>query len=385
MTAAVSSASTIMLVAGEASGDAYGAAIAQRLFDNADQAKLKLVGMGAQKMRAAGIELLVDSSDIAVVGLVEVLSHWPQIKAALQTLTDYLQTNPPDLLVLIDYQEFNLRLAKQAKALGIKVLFYIGPQVWAWREQRLKKFRDVVDMMAVIFPFETRYYSKYNIPVRYVGHPLAHKVQPNLSKELALQTLGLAPNRPTVCLLPGSRRSEIKQLLAILVASAARIAHALPEVQFILPVAATLRITELQQQLAASPVPIILVDSLVYDAIYYSDAAIVASGTATLEAALLNTPMAIVYRIAPLSYAILKRLIKVPYIGLANIVAGSEVAPEFVQQRAQPELIAAEIIQLLSNPNYHASRQQGLRNVREQLGTTDGMQRIADLILEMLH
>lgn len=373
---------TVMMVAGEASGDLHGAEIARKL-QAADPA-IDCLGMGSHRMQAAGVELLVDSENIAVVGLIEVLKHWTDIKAALRTLERHIEKHPPDLLLLIDYQEFNLRLAQSAKALGVRVLFYVSPQVWAWREGRIRKFADRIDMMAVIFPFEVPYYEKAGIPVRYVGHPLTRRVRTGRDRGAARRHFGLDENRPLAALLPGSRRSEIKRILPILIETARLVRERNPQVQFLAAAANPHARQTIETMLDAHGVPMTVTDTDFYDAVGASDAAMVASGTATLEVALLQIPMTIVYRIAPLSYAILKRLIRIDNVGLANIVAGTPVAPEFIQGAAQPRAIAAEITRLLDDPAYREQTVSRLDIVRQRLGETDGLQGIADLTLEML-
>lgn len=373
---------TVMLIAGEASGDKHGAEIVRRL--RASNPELRFTGMGSGHMRAAGVELFVDSRNIAVVGLFEVLAHWNEIQAALKTLQNIIANDPPDLLLLIDYPEFNLKLAAAAKARGVRVLFYVSPQVWAWRQGRVKKIGRAIDMMGVIFPFEVPFYEKHHVPVRYVGHPLTGHVNATVSREQARSDFGLKPDLPAVALLPGSRKSEIKRILPVIAETAVHVQKNLAGVQFVLPVANTLDIGEIRARLAAYPVAITLIENRAYDAVNCSDAAIVASGTATLEVALLQVPMSIVYRVSPVSYAIFKRLIKVQHVGLANIVAGEAVAREFIQDNARPEVIAAETLRQLTDNDYRNAQVRKLGAVREKLGEIDGIQGISNLALEML-
>lgn len=374
---------TVMIIAGEASGDLHGSEIFRRL--QAKDNDIRCIGMGSDKMREAGIELLYDCADIAVVGLWEVLTHWPEIKQAMRVLKNHILHSPPDLLLLIDYQEFNLRLAKFAKQRGVKVLFYVSPQLWAWRKGRIRKFVNRIDMMAVIFPFEIDYYEKAGIPVRYVGHPLTNKVHTTLDKTEAIAKFGLDTTRPVVGLLPGSRRSEISKILPILLAAAREISIRLPAVQFLLPAAGKSLIADIKAKINEQQVPVKICENNTYNAIGCCSAAIVASGTATLEAALLGVPMVIVYRVAPFTYAVLSRLISVHYIGLANIVAGQQVAPEYVQKQAQPNTIAKEIIKLIQDKEYSNVAQSSLQQVRKKLGDIDGVEGISQLVLDMLH
>jgi lipid-A-disaccharide synthase len=374
---------TIMIVAGEASGDLYGGGIAGYIH-NTDR-NIRCIGMGSSKMRDAGVELLYDSAGIAVVGILEVLTHWPEIKRALRTLEDYIPGNKPDLLILIDYQEFNLRLARFAKQHGVKVLFYISPQVWAWRQGRLKKFVDRIDMMAVIFPFEVKYFTAAKIPVRYTGHPLCNKVAATASRHDTLDKYGLTAASPVIGLLPGSRRSEIQRILPILLETAKRLRTLMPGAQFLLPVAGSSLLPQIQDKLRHTDLDIKTCIDDTYNAINSCDAAMVASGTATLETALLNVPMAVVYRLSPISHAILRRLISIPLYSLVNIIAGKEIVREFIQDQASPDLIAGEIVRLIDDKFYRNQVTASLQSVRQELGDTDGIEGIAELALQMLH
>lgn len=371
---------TVMLVAGEASGDMHGAELARRLRESG----ILCIGMGSRHMRDAGVELIVDSSSIAVVGLFEVLAHWSEIQEALKGLRAALAARRPRLLVLIDYPEFNLKLAETAKALGIPVLFYVSPQVWAWRPKRIHKIGRRIDHMAVIFPFETELYRSAGIPVTYVGHPLAQRVKAGSDRSTALRDFGLDPALKTVALMPGSRTGEIKRLLPVLVAAALLIQQRIPGVQFVLPAAPSLDAAGLQRQIDASGLRVPVVQGRTYDAVNSSDIAITASGTATLEVALLETPMIVVYKVSPLSYAILKRLITVKQIALANIVAGQPVVPELIQSDATPDKIAEEAARLLTDAAYHRRMRENLAGIRQRLGSQDGIAEVGKLVIRLL-
>lgn len=371
-----------MIVAGEASGDLHGGEIAQYL--RSVDHTIHCTGMGSSKMNDAGVKLLYDSAGIAVIGIWEVLTHWFEIKRALRTLEEYIANNKPDLLILIDYQEFNLRLAKFAKRHDVKVLFYVSPQVWAWRQGRIKKFANRIDMMAVIFPFEVNYFDAANIPARYTGHPLCKKVKVTLNKPDALKKFNINADAPVVGLLPGSRRSEIQRILPILLQSAKILIDRIPNVQFLLPVASATLLPQIKESLKHTDLNIKYCLNDTYNAISCCDAVVVASGTATLEVALLNIPMAVVYRVAPISYAILKRLVSVPYISLVNIIAGKEVVRELIQSQARPDWIADEITRLIDNGQYRKQMQTDLQGVRQALGELDGIEGISLLALQML-
>lgn len=371
-----------MISAGEASGDLLGANLIKALRQH--EPNLHVSAMGAGQLEAAGAKILVDCRDIAVMGIVEVLKQWGDIQAALKCLKEALDKNPPDLLVLVDYVEFNLKLAKYAKNKGIKVLFYVSPQVWAWRAGRVPKIGKSIDMMAVLFPFETAVYEKNNVPVRFVGHPLADKVSPTMDKATAQEKFKLNPALKTVALLPGSRKSEIERMLPTLLDSARIIEQTLQDVQFVLPVAPTLTQEFVREFIDAAGVEVCLVDGQSYDVVNCSDTVIVASGTATLEVALLKTPMSIIYKTNPLSYSILSRMIKVQHIGLANIVAGEGIVPEFIQHYADPHIIATETIRQLVDEKYRNHMITELEGVQAKLGAGGGSSKVAQLAHEML-
>jgi len=371
-----------MISAGEASGDLHAANLVKALRKH--QPDLQVSGMGAGLLRSVDVEILVDCRHIAVMGIVEVLKKWGDIQAALKCLKAAIDNNPPDLLVLVDYVEFNLKLAKYAKDKGVKVLFYVSPQVWAWRSGRVPKIGKAIDMMAVLFPFETEVYEKNNVPVRFVGHPLADEVVPQMSKAAAQKAFCLDPVIKTVALLPGSRRSEVERILPTLLDSARLIKRSMENVQFILPIAPTLEREYVRAFLDAAGVEVNLIDAQTHDVVNCSDAVIVASGTATLEVALLQTPMSIVYKVNPLSYSILSRMIKIDHIGLANIVAGKGIVPEFIQNYAEPNIIAVEVIKQLEDEAYRSNMITELQAIKSKLAAGGGSSKIAELAHEML-
>lgn len=373
---------TVMLVAGEASGDLHAAHLVEAL--KALDPQIHFMGMGSTRMRAVGVELLVDSANIAVVGLVEVLAHYPELKSAMHSLRSALMERRPALLILIDYPDFNLRLAATAKQAGVKVLYYISPQVWAWRAGRVKKIRRLVDMMAVVFPFEVPIYQSAHVPVRYTGHPLVDEVVSDMNTEQAREQLGLKVDTQWVGLFPGSRKSELKRLLPILVQTAEILLERFPQLQFVLPLAPGLTRNDLDSGLDDVALPITVVENSIHEVIQSCDVIVTASGTATLQIALLEKPMAIIYRIAPLSYWIARFLINVKHVGLVNIVLNRRAVREFIQQDAQPQRIANEISRLLTDESYAAQMHQDLLEVRKKLGEGGGSQRTAKLALEVM-
>lgn len=371
-----------MIVAGEASGDIYGAGLVRAV--NASDPAVAFFGIGGKRMREAGCETLVDSSDMAVVGLVEVLKHFDVIASAFLRLKKILRQSPPDLLILIDYPGFNLRLAKVAKQAGVKVLYYISPQIWAWRQGRVKKIRRLVDHMAVILPFELPFYEKADVPASFVGHPMADLVKVGSSKADAATSFGLAPEKQIVGLFPGSRRSEISRLLPTVLASAELLKKRFPDLQFVLPLASTLTEDDLAPYIEAAEIDVMVVKERIHDLIRACDAVISVSGTVTLEIALVGTPLVIIYKLSPLTYQLALRLVKVDYIGLCNIVAGEMVAEELIQNDASPEKISEKIGHILSDAKYSACISEKLDLVRERLGGGGADQRMAALVRKML-
>ncbi|MFZ5537747.1 MAG: lipid-A-disaccharide synthase [Pseudomonadota bacterium] len=372
----------VMFSAGEASGDKHAAAVFRAMRER--MPNLHAIGMGGAAMREAGVELIVDSSGLGVVGLGEVLRHYGALRRALTTMQQAACEQRPDLLICVDYKEFNLKLARHAKACGIKVLFYVSPQVWAWRPGRVKTYGAAIDMMAVIFPFETAFYEAENIPVSYVGHPLAGRVHASAPREVLMREFGLSPGHPVVGLLPGSRKAEVERLLPVMLESAARLAADRSDIQFILPRAASIPEDILRPHLDSAHVTVKVVPERSYDVLACCDAAMVASGTATLEVALMQVPMAILYKVSPLTYALLKPLIRIPDIGLANIVAGRRIVPEFVQGAAKPSAVADEIERMLADADYAEQMRKDLAEVKAKLGPGGGVERMAELALEML-
>jgi len=372
----------VMILAGEASGDAHAAEFVEQLRQL--QSDIRLTGMGGRDMRRAGVELVYDSSNIAVVGLVEVITHWGEIKHAMTLVKQAMEDTRPDLLVLVDYPEFNLKMAAHARELGIKVLFYISPQVWAWRPKRIHKIGRLIDHMAVIFKFETDYYQRANIPVTFVGNPLVDKVKSTVSADVMRERLGIAKNTRVVGLFPGSRNKEIANLLPLMLETGQSMIRQNPDLGFLMPVANTLDYDAIAQQCQQSGLNIQLTQDDIYDVIPCCDAIVSCSGTVTLEIALLEVPMCIIYRMSWLSYQIMSRLVKIPHIGLANIVANKLVVREFVQDQASVENISAELFKILDDDDYRGKIKQGLGEVKANLGDGDGAGNMARLVLSFL-
>ncbi|MBI1421962.1 MAG: lipid-A-disaccharide synthase [Gammaproteobacteria bacterium] len=373
----------VMIIAGEASGDLHAAKLVKAV--TAQRPDIHFYGIGGEDMREAGVEVMVDAAELAVVGLVEIWAHRKVIFGALHTMQDEISRQPPDLLVLVDYPEFNLRLAKTAKAHGVKVLYYISPQVWAWRQHRVKKIRKRVDMMAVVFPFEETFYQAHQVPVEFVGHPLVDEVKPSADRDSLRAEFKLEREHPVIGLFPGSRRSEIKRLLDIILQSAQCLQQNHPTAQFLLPLAPGLKHADLQPYLQQYPdLPIQVIEDRAYDVMAACDVIITVSGTVTLEIALVGTPLLIINKVAWLTYRIVHRMLKIKHIGLCNIVADKRIAPELIQHDATPEKICRTVTNLLEHPEEQERMRQELGRIENLLGKKGGIDNTARLVTRMV-
>ena len=371
-----------MFSAGESSGDQHAANMFLELKKR--RPDIKGFGMGSAKMAQAGIEVNYDSTAIGVIGVIEVLKHYGEIRQALKRMQQLISTERPDLLVCVDYKEFNLKLARYAKQCGIKVLFYVSPQVWAWRPGRVKTYGKAIDMMAVIFPFETKYYVAEQVPVRYVGHPSVDKVHAQQSKTEDMFLFGLDEKELVVGLLPGSRVNEINRLLPVILDAAEKLKARLPNIQFILPQADSINDDLLNKHLSQSAIKITVIKNQSYDVIQCCDAVMTSSGTVTLEIALLGVPMVITYKLAPITYWLGRLLVHTAFIGLPNIVLGRGFIKELIQHEATADNLAKEIEKILVDKPYADQMCIDLRKVKLQLGSGGGSKNMAELALEML-
>jgi len=370
----------IVISAGEASGDRLGAGLAKALREA--RPDVVLSGMGGEEMEQAGVRIVQPASEVAVVGVVEVIRHLPAIRRAMARLERTLLDERPDLLVPIDFPDFNLRLAARAKAAGVPVVYYVSPQVWAWRKGRVETIRDLVRRMLVLFPFETSFYEAAGVPATFVGHPAA-AARARVARLELLPRLGLDPARPVVALLPGSRVSEAARLLPLLLRAAHRLVATHPGVQFVVPKAQTIPRGFLEEIASRSPLPSLSIREGVYPAILdVADAGAVASGTATLDAALAGLPFVAVYRMQPLSYLVARALVQVDHIALPNLVAGARIVPELVQDACTPDAIAGVLRDLLDDPNRASELRRGLAGIRERLAGEGAFRRAAEAVLE---
>ncbi|MGZ6291225.1 MAG: lipid-A-disaccharide synthase [Syntrophales bacterium] len=373
----------VMIVAGEASGDLHGGNLVQAM--HKIDPEIRFYGVGGGNLKEAGAELIADAADMAVVGLTEVVSKLGMILKVMTQLKASLKKDKPDLVILIDYPDFNLPIAKAAKKYGIKVFYYISPQVWAWRRGRIGKIQKVVDKMAVILPFEADLYKEAGVDVTFVGHPLLDVVRTKYPRKEALRRFNLREDATTVGILPGSRESEVTRLLPVMLGAAEIIEKQIGPVQFVLPLAATLDIAFVSQIIARHSVSVKLIPNEVYDVIGCTDIAMVASGTATLETALMETPMVIIYKVSAPSYYVGKMVIDVDHIGLVNIIAGKTVVPELIQFEASPEKIAAEVMDILATKERMESMKAELKKIRDMLGSHGAAERVARMTYDMIN
>jgi lipid-A-disaccharide synthase len=369
----------IMISVGEASGDLHGASVAHAL--KSIQPNVKMFGMGGQAMQEAGVDIVYDIADLGVVGFVEVIKNLPRLFRLRDNLAELMDRECPDALVVIDYPDFNMRLAKIAKEKGIPVISYISPSVWAWRKGRAKEVANIVTKVAAIFPFEADVYHEAGANVTFVGHPLLDIVKTTMSKTEAYEYFDADAKKPLVLLLPGSRQQEITNLLPDMLAAAEKIVAKVPDCQFFLPVASTISREMLQNIIDQYKITVILTDKNTYDLMSIANAAIAASGTVTLEAALLGLPTVIIYRLATLTYFLGKLLVKIPYISLPNIIAGRKVVPELLQYAVTGDNIANEIVSILLDSHVHNTMVQDLAEVRQKLGAVGAVERVAREIL----
>jgi lipid-A-disaccharide synthase len=372
----------LLLVAGEASGDLHGSNLARAL--RAQQPTLHLLGVGGRRMREAGVELLFDIRDLAVVGAVEAVHSLRTLWTVYRMLLDTVERTRVDAVLLIDFPGFNLKLARAMAQRDIPILYYIAPQIWAWHPGRLKKIRRRVRKLFVILPFEAALYQAANIDAEFVGHPLVDLVPLSGSKAEACARCGLDPAAPIIGLLPGSRRSELHYLLRPMLEAAAQIHAQVTAAQFILPLAETLRPGDVQGALESAPIPVRLVQRQTYEVMQAADVLLVASGTATLEAALIGTPMVLAYKAHLLTYLLARLVMRVSRIGLPNIIAGRAIVPELWQYHVTAENMAAQALALLTSPERATAMRTELAILRSQLGAPGVPERVANRIRRYL-
>jgi len=373
------SSPTILLSAGEASSDMYAARLAIAL---RERTGAKFFGMGGPQMAEAEVELIADYQEVAVVGISEVWHKIPAVIGVQRRIAREAKKRHPALAILVDSPGTHLGVARRLKNMGIPVGYFIGPQVWAWRPGRIRLIKRLVKRLVVIFPFEEKFYRDAGVPADFVGHPLVDIVRRTMTREEFAERHNLDASRPIVTILPGSRPSEINQHYPRLLEACRRLSH-VSGIQFVHAVAPGLNDGAFVH-FENSLVNLTRIEGATYDALAAADCAVVASGTATLEAALLGIPMVVVYRVTPASALILRNMIRSPFIGMVNLIAGRAVAPELIQQQFTPEAVESEVRRILESPDARAEAERGLAEVRAKLGGGGAIERAADIFARML-
>jgi lipid-A-disaccharide synthase len=371
---------TVLISCGEPSGDLYAGALVDEL--RALDPSVRVGGLGGERLRAAGATLVDDYHGLAVTGLVEAVRVLPRSLRTYRRLVHVAREQRPDVLVAIDFPDFNFRLAAAMRRLGIPVVYYVPPQLWAWRKGRMRTLGRLADRILVIFPFEPDYYRAANTPATFVGHPLVELARTTAARSAFLPSLGLSPDRPTVAVLPGSRPNELRRILPTLVDAVSLISAGAPGAQFVLARAPGLA-DEVLASVRSSAAPITVIDGRADDALASADVALVASGTATVQAAIHERPMVIVYRVAPLTFALARWVVHVRTYGMVNLVGGQRIVPELIQDDFTPEAAARETLRLLDDPALRERTVAALRAVREKLGGAGASRRAAEIVLQV--
>ncbi len=372
----------ILIVAGEASGDAHAAKLVAALQELAPQAVF--LGIGGPALAAQGVRIIFPAAALAVTGLIEVLGRLPAIARALRLVAQTLRETRPALVILVDFPDFNFWVARLARYYQVPVMYYISPQVWAWRTYRVHTLARLVTRLVVIFPFEAEFYRQRGMFVTYVGHPFRELLPALPPREQLLTRWDLPADRLTIALLPGSRASEIDRILPVMAAGAELATRSMKDCQFVVPVAPTVPAELVQRHLKDFPGKIRIIPGPAYIVLAASHLAVAASGTATVEAALAATPTIIVYRISPLSFAVGKKLIRVDHIGMANLLAGERLFPELIQDDFTPARLAEEMVTLLTQPERLGFLKQGLIRIISRLGGPGASRRAAQVAMELL-
>ena len=369
----------LLLSAGEASGDMYAARLATELAKRVD---VRIFGMGGAQMRAAGVDVVMDYDEVSVVGITEIMRHLPSLLQAMDKMVTAAEQRQPPLAILTDFPGFHLRLARKLTPRGIRNVYYICPQFWAWRPWRANLIRRRFEKALCIFPFEKEFFSKAGISTEWIGHPLVGHVAATKDRKQLCEENGFAPGSTLITVLPGSRAGELAHHLPVLQESCARI-HARTPSQFFIA-AAHAKDVELLKSGWPHGLKFRVLAGESYNALAAADAAIVSSGTATVEAALLDAPMVVVYRVSPLTATLAKPLVRTPYFAMVNLIGERKVVPELVQDDFTPEKVSAEILRLLHDPNARAACRAGLAEVRNRLGPPGAVERAADAIARLL-
>ena len=368
----------IMFSAGEASGDTHGASVAKALLEKYPEAQL--FGMGGDLMKQAGVDIIYDIQQLGFIGIVEIVKHLPTFFKLRSFLKEAMLREKPDVLVCIDYPGFNMKLAKVAKELHIPVVYYIAPTIWAWNKGRGKDIAKTVTKVASIFPFEAEAYREFGVDVEFVGNPLVDIVHPTMSVEESLAHFGAEATSRNILLMPGSRKQEVEGLLPTMLAAAERLYENHQDLKFFLPRAHTIPREDIDRILQGYSVPVTVTEGHNYDLMQICTACIAASGTATLETALMNVPTVLIYKVSSVTYGIGKLLVKIDHIGLPNIMAKRRIIPELLQGEVTPENVERELANILDNEAVYTQMKADLAQVKVELGAPGAVQRVADVI-----
>jgi lipid-A-disaccharide synthase len=368
----------IALVAGEASGDLLGAGLMTAL--KTRHPAIEFIGVGGPRMEAKGMISAFPMERLSVMGLVEVLGRLRELLQRRKELIQTLIQARPDVFIGIDAPDFVLEVEQQLRNAGIRTVHYVSPSVWAWRQKRVLKIREACDLMLTLFPFEARFYEEKQVPVRFVGHPLADTIPLDPDRTVAREALGLSLERPVVALLPGSRGGEVSRLGALFFDAAERLSALRPDIQFVLPCANEHRRAQIESLLEGRSVRVMLTQGRSHEVLASCNAVLIASGTATLEAMLFKRPMVVAYKVAPLTYYILKRMVKSPYISLPNLLAGKHLVPELIQDDATPEKLVKAILPLLEDPSTQTEGFEAIHHILRQ----DASRQAADAVLALI-
>lgn len=373
----------ILIVAGEASGDLHASDLIREI--KKLNPEINFFGLGGMNMQREGVDLCFNIVELAVIGLFEVLKNLKKFKQIFNALLKRIDLENPSLAILVDYPGFNLRLARELKKRKIPIVYYVSPQVWAWGKNRINIIRNLVDRIIVFFKFEEALYKEHGVPVSFVGYPLLDRINSSMSKEEIFKKLGVRPAKFTVALAPGSREKEVKTILPIMLDTAALLYKELSDIKFLILRSPTVKEELFNKILSRYKSPIYILNNMTYEGLSASDLAMVASGTATLETAIMAIPMVIIYKVSFLSWLYLRKAIKIPDIGMVNIIARQRIVPEFIQYDARPKKIASYIKEALTNPERLDKIKKLLLQVKQGLGEKQAARRAANVILERLN
>lgn len=378
----MSAPDSVLIVAGEASADLHGAKLVREL--KAHHPGVQIFGIGGEAMRAQGLEATARAEDISVAGLTEVLFALPRILGIARRLVREAASRRPKVAVLLDLPDFNLRLAKRLHRVGIPVVYYISPQVWAWREKRVHEIKRIISRMLVILPFEKAFYERFQVPVEYVGHPLVEDLPAVPDRAAARRALGVAQEGLVVALLPGSRKKELARHLPLMLEAFAAFRLRHPEARALIPVASTIPRELVTRLVGERKLPVEVIDGRATEVLTAADTAVVCSGTATLQTALLQRPMVVVYKVSWLTYHIVKRLVRIAHIAVVNLIAGRALVKELIQDAFTAASVAAELERLTRDEASRDTMVKELAGLRAKLGEHPATHRVAEIVGEYL-